>query len=134
MHLIGHGVDLIECDRIAHMIDRHGQRFLERVYTEGERHYCQSKSRSIEHYAGRFAAKEAILKALAVGWRGGVAWTDMDIRRTTSGSPEVALTGHTLQIATRMGVTTVQISITHTQHYAMASAVAVGDPLKADES
>lgn len=91
MAIVGHGIDAAEVARIGAMIDRHGERFLSRCFTAGERAYADASKRRVEHYAARFAAKEAILKCLGTGWSRGVAWTDAEVVREPSGKPGVAL-------------------------------------------
>ena len=93
MSIIGIGTDIVECLRIAQMIERHGELFITRVYTPHEIEYCQSRRLGTQHFAGRWAAKEAVLKALGTGWRRGISWRDVEIRNLQSGSPSVALYG-----------------------------------------
>ena len=93
MNIIGIGTDIVECLRIAQMIERHGELFINRVYTPHEIQYCQSRKQATQHYAGRWAAKEAILKALGTGWRRGISWRDIEIRNEPGGSPIVAMRG-----------------------------------------
>lgn len=123
MNVVAHGLDLVETRRIAELIDRHGQRFLDRVFTAGEQAYCHRHKRSLEHLAGRFAAKEAVLKVLGTGWRGGVAWTDIEIANAPSGEPAVALTGMCAELAQRRGITQTLVSISHIASHAVASAI-----------
>ena len=80
MEIVGIGTDIVECVRIARMIERHGELFLTRVYTDREIRYCRARRRATEHFAGRWAAKEAVLKCLGSGWRKGLCWTDMEVR------------------------------------------------------
>jgi holo-[acyl-carrier protein] synthase len=127
MNTIGHGVDLVLIGRIAQTFERHGDRFLQRVFTPAEASYCMANKRKTEHLAGRFAAKEAILKALGIGWRGSIAWTDMEIVNNAYGQPEVSLAGATLERAAQLGVSKVLVSISHTEEAAMASAIALGE-------
>ena len=89
-HIIGIGTDITECLRIARMIERHGELFISRVYTPEEIRYCQSRQQATQHFTGRWAAKEAILKALGTGWRRGISWRDMEIRNEPGGKPVVA--------------------------------------------
>jgi holo-[acyl-carrier protein] synthase len=124
--IIGHGIDIVECDRIRKLVERYGERFLERIFTENERRYCLGRKRQWEHLAGRFAAKEAILKVVGTGWRGQIAWTDMDIVRDQAGKPEVLLTGETKAICEKVGIKQILLSISHTEHYATASAIGIG--------
>ncbi len=127
MKLIAHGIDLIECDRIQDVWNQHPDRFIARILTPAEREYCLRKKNPLPHIAGRFAAKEAIMKVLGTGWRGQISWTDIEILNDQAGQPHVELTGHCRQVADERGMTRVLISITHTQNYAAASAIAVGD-------
>lgn len=127
MRIIGQGMDLIETQRIDRIRQEHPDRFLDRILTPGERAYCERRKFPLPHIAGRFAAKEAILKALGTGWRGQIAWTDIEILNDDAGKPHVALSGHTEVVARRLGVSRILLSITHTEHYAAASAIAVGE-------
>ena len=128
MEIIAHGVDLIDCPRLAESLRRHGQRFLERVFTPAELDYCLAKRRHLEHLAGRFAAKEAVLKVLGTGWRGGVNWMDIEVRNAPSGQPLVSLRGESGRIAEALGIRRVLISISHTSSHAVASAIGVSGP------
>lgn len=124
MPILGHGIDIVETARIRKLVDDHGERFLERVFTPLEQEYCARNSkRRFEHLAGRFAAKEAVLKVLGTGWRGGIAWTDVEIRPEPSGQPKVHLTGESLRIATRLGISRWHVSISHIETHATASAI-----------
>ena len=127
MRLIGHGIDLVEVERIRDAIERHGDRFLRRIYTPGEQAQAGDGPLRIQFLAGRFAAKEAVMKALGTGWARGVAWTDLDVRRLPSGRPEVALSGKCQAIAADLGVAQWEMSITHTAGHAAASALATGE-------
>ena len=124
MSILGHGIDLVEVDRIAQMLTTHGQHFLDRCYTPAEQAYCLPNKRRLEHLAGRFAAKEAILKALGTGWRSGIAWTDMEILADPLGKPTLTLTGQSARFAQQLGITRWHLSITHVRTHAMASAIA----------
>ena len=125
--IVGHGIDLIEIHRIREMVRRHGDHFLSRVFTHAELEYCaKSPKRYFEHLAGRFAAKEAVLKALGTGWSGGIAWTDIQILANHAGRPEVQLNGHCSELANKLGVSSWQLSISHISTHATASAIAVG--------
>jgi holo-[acyl-carrier protein] synthase len=124
MPIVGHGIDIVETSRIRQMVAEHGQRFLDRCFTPLEQAYCsKSIKRHIEHLAGRFAAKEAVLKVLGTGWRGGIAWTDIEVRPELSGQPKIVLTGECLRIATRLGISRWHISISHIETHATASAI-----------
>ncbi len=125
MAIVGHGIDLVENSRIAAMLDHHGDRFTERCFTVTERSYADhGQRRRAERYAVRFAAKEAVLKALGTGWSDGIAWTDMEILRLPSGEPRLLLTGRAAEIARGMGVTRWWLSMSHTDSHSIASAIA----------
>lgn len=126
MSILGHGIDLAECGRIARMVESHGERFLDRVLTPAEQELTRPLRNPIPFIAGRWAAKEAILKLIGTGWRGRIAWTDMEILPDELGQPHVTLTGETARIATEKGITSVLLSITHTRNHAAASAIGVG--------
>lgn len=126
MRIIGHGIDLTSTQRIARMVAEHGEQFLTRVFSERELAYALGRKRRDEHLAARFAAKEAVLKALGTGWSGGIGWTDVEVTLQPSGAPGVQLHGKALEIASSMGVTSWLLSLTHTDDMAMASAIAVG--------
>ena len=124
MAILGHGVDIVETARIRRMAEQHGKHFLDRVFTAGEQEYCsRSQKRSFEHLAGRFAAKEAVLKVLGTGWSGGIAWTDIEVIRQPSGQPTVKLSGECLRLATELGIIRWHLSISHIETHAMASAI-----------
>src|SRR5438270_3878196 len=89
MEILGIGTDIVECLRIGRMIEQHGELFLRRVYTEREICWCQARKHATEHFAGRWAAKEAVLKCLGSGWRRGLSWTDVEIRNDPAGQPHV---------------------------------------------
>lgn len=125
MEIVAHGIDLVDCPRIEKMLQQHGQRFTERVFTAGERAYAEANKNSVEKLAGRFAAKEAILKLMGTGWRGKIAWTDIEIINNPAGRPEVNLCGEVRKIADKLGIKHISISITHTANFAIASAVAL---------
>jgi len=125
MEIIAHGIDLVDFPRIEGMIERHGDRFLNRVFTTVEQRYARDHRNSVEKYAGRFAAKEAILKLVGTGWRGKIAWTDVEVVNDPAGRPEVRLSGEVKEIAEKLGIRQISISITHTANFAIASAVAL---------
>jgi holo-[acyl-carrier protein] synthase len=128
MRIIGHGIDIVDTARIARMLEDHSDRFLRRCFTAEEQAYANANpSRQLEHLAGRFAAKEAILKVLGTGWSGGISWTDAEILREASGKPFVKLTGRCQEIAQELGITQWWISISHISTHAMASAIGVGE-------
>lgn len=121
--IVGVGVDIVEIDRIKRSIAEHGDRFLERVFTQRERDDAGDGPRRDEHLAARFAAKEAALKAIGTGWSKGVAWTDAEIRREASGKPTLHFSGRALEIATDLGADTFHVSLSHTESTAIAYAV-----------
>ncbi|MCP4612871.1 MAG: holo-[acyl-carrier-protein] synthase [Planctomycetes bacterium] len=125
MEIVAHGIDLVDCPRIEAMVERHGRRFIERVFTASEQAYAEANKNGIEKLAGRFAAKEAILKLMGTGWRGKIAWTDVEVINNSSGQPEVTLSGEVEKIAGKLGIKHISISITHTANFAIASAVAL---------
>jgi len=125
MNVIAHGVDFVETERIAQIVARHGQRLVDRVFTAAEQAYCRGRAREWEHLAGRFASKEAVLKALGTGWRGGIAWTDIEVTNEPSGRPVVSLSGRCSEIARELGIGRILISISHIDTHAMASAIAL---------
>lgn len=113
--ITGIGIDVVQNDRIRHSIERFGDRFLNRVYTEGEIQYCNASAVSAIHFAARFAVKEAAFKALGTGWAEGVTWKDVEVVRLPSGKPEVHLHGEALARATSAGATRFHISLSHDQ-------------------
>lgn len=131
MKVIGIGTDIIECLRIAQMIERHGELFINRVYTPHEINYCNSRKQATQHFAGRWAAKEAILKALGTGWRKGISWRDIEVRNDTLGKPVVGLRGGAAELVEKFGITEMQVSISHCRSHAMAYALALGTEEKA---
>ena len=118
--VVGIGTDLAEISRVARSIERFGERFLQRVYTPGEIAYCQSKKNFAESYAARFAAKEAGAKALGTGISHGVSWQEFEVLRARSGKPSMVLHGRARELADRLGVTGIALSITHSRDTAMA--------------
>ena len=127
MKIVAHGIDLVDCPRIEQMIKRHGERFLKRVFTATEQAYAEANKNGTDKLAGRFAAKEAILKLMGTGWRGKIAWTDIEIANNPSGQPEVTLSGEVKKLAERLGIKHISVSITHTANFAIASAVALSE-------
>ena len=125
MNILGIGTDIIEVPRIGKMIEQHGELFLHRVYTEREIRYCQARKHAIEHFAGRWAAKEAILKAIGTGWARGICWTDMEIRRDASSGPKVLVRGGARDAAIARGIGEILVSISHCRTYATATAIAM---------
>ena len=130
--IIGIGADLAEVGRIGEAIERHGERFLRRVFTPLEIDYCQSHRNAVERFAARFAAKEAAMKALGAGWRRGIRWHDIEVANANSGKPGLNLTGKALEIYRGLGGTRVLLSLTHTENYALAHVIIEGDRSSGD--
>jgi len=126
--ILGTGIDLAEVDRIREAVEKYGRRFLERVFTEQEIAYVESKANRYERYAARFAAKEAGMKALGTGWRRGVQWKDFEVRNQRSGRPMLLLHGVAAEVARSMGVERIQLSLTHTAAVAQAFVILEGGP------
>lgn len=125
--VVGHGIDVVEIPRLAGMLSRHGDRFIERVFTPAEREYCRGKKREMEHLAGRFAAKEAVLKVLGTGWSGKIAWQDIEVTNNPAGQPSVTLTGESARVAADLKIRRILISISHTGSWAAASAIGLDE-------
>lgn len=123
MSVLGVGVDLVECARIEHSLERFGERFLHRIFTEGEIAYAQSMKFPARHLAARFAAKEALSKAFGTGIGKAMGWKDIDVHRKASGEPFVVLQRGAKQLASDRGVAKVWITLSHTDHHAMAVIV-----------
>lgn len=121
--IISIGIDIIEVARIREVLLR-TPRFAQRVFTVAERAYCDSHGAvAAQHYAARFAAKEAALKALQTGWRGGITWQDVEILARETGAPYLVITGQALELLTKYGVTSTHLSISHTTDHAIAQVV-----------
>lgn len=121
--IVGLGVDIIEIERIAEVLERHGERFLSRVYLPQEIVYCSRKRNSAESFAARFAAKEAAAKALGTGIHAGVTWRDIEVVRETSGRPSLRFYGRAAAIADKLGVRRFAVSLTHSRTEAMAQVL-----------
>lgn len=126
MNVIGIGTDIVECLRIAQMIERHGELFIDRVYTAAEIEYCRSRKQATQHFAGRWAAKEAILKAIGTGWRRGISWRDIEVRNEAGGKPTVALRGGARDVVEQLGAGEILVTISHCRSHATAFAIALG--------
>jgi holo-[acyl-carrier protein] synthase len=121
--IVGMGVDLAEVHRIREAIERHGRRFVERIYTPAEIAYVERKANRYERYAARFAAKEAGMKAIGTGWKRGVRWQDFEVANLASGRPTLKLHGVAAQIANGLGVRNITLSLTHTAAQGMAVVI-----------
>jgi holo-[acyl-carrier protein] synthase len=125
MHVVGIGTDIVECLRIAQMIERHGELFIGRVYTPHEIEYCSVRKAATQHYAGRWAAKEAVLKAIGTGWVRGISWRDVEVVNDDAGRPSIRLSGGAQEVCQRNGIGRVLISISHCRCHATAYALAM---------
>lgn len=125
MKIIAHGIDLVDFPRIEDMLAKHGERFLDRVFTPREQADAEETRNRVEKLAGRFAAKEAVLKLIGTGWRGEIAWTDIEVINNPLGQPQVNISGEVKRIADELQIEQITISITHTANFAIASAVAL---------
>ena len=121
--IVGTGIDIAEVPRIRKSIERFGERFLHRVFTPGERRYCDSKANRVERYAARFAAKEAAMKALGTGWNHGVRWRDCEVVRMPGARPTIQFHGKAGQFAANLGMKNAALSLTHTKDQAMAQVI-----------
>jgi holo-[acyl-carrier protein] synthase len=124
MAIVGTGIDIVECLRIAQMIERHGELFIARVYTDAEIEYCTARKAATQHYSGRWAAKEAVLKALGTGWRRGISWRDIEIRNDRKGAPTVNLRAGARDVMEKAGIRRLHVSISHCRSFAVAHVVA----------
>ena len=127
MNPFGIGTDLVEVARIAKAIERQGDAFLRKVFTADEREYCETRGNTAVHYAARFAAKEAVAKALGTGIGAQAGWLDLEVVRQESGAPTIRLSGNALEFAESQRITRILISLTHTRDHAAAHAIAVRD-------
>jgi holo-[acyl-carrier protein] synthase len=123
--IVAMGMDLVQIERVQQVLDRRGQRFLERVFTPGEVAYCEARRERVTHYAGRFAVKEAVMKVLGTGWARGVRWRDIEVARRPGEAPRVVLHGRAAEIARERGIAEVHVTITHDA--GLAAAVAIGE-------
>ena len=123
--IVGLGTDIIEIVRIGQMIERHGELFLNRIYTEEEVRYCSRRKESYQHFAGRWAAKEAVMKALGTGFIRGIRWQDIGVYSQKSGRPIVQLKGGAADLSEKMGIEEILLTISHCRTYATATAIAI---------
>ena len=121
--IFGIGIDVVETTRIADAILRHGNRFIEKIYQPAEAEYCRSMKDPGPHFAARFAAKEAVSKAFGVGFAGQFDWKDIEVRRKASGEPFIVLHAGAAELAKRLEIETVLVSLSHSAHHAVANAV-----------
>lgn len=121
--IVGLGTDIVEIVRIGRIIERHGDHFLTRVFTDGEIRYCQQRKEYLQHYAGRWAAKEAVMKVLGTGFVRGIGWKDIEVTVHPSGQPQIVLHGGVRDFARELGIESVLVSISHCRSYATATAI-----------
>lgn len=124
--IVGLGTDIVEVVRIGRLIEKHGDLFLHRIYTEDEIRYCQRRREYLQHYAGRWAAKEAVMKVLGTGLTQHVSWKDIEVTSASSGQPGILLHGPVRDVAKSLGLERVLITISHCRAYATATAVGWG--------
>jgi holo-[acyl-carrier protein] synthase len=121
--IVGTGIDIAEVSRIRDSIGRFGERFVRRVFTEGEIRYCDAKANRTERYAARFAAKEAAMKALGTGWNHGIRWRDIEVVRQPGSRPTIVFHGKAAEVAARLGAKNVALSLSHTADTAIAQVI-----------
>ncbi|XHR27728.1 MAG: holo-ACP synthase [Chthoniobacteraceae bacterium] len=126
VEILGTGIDLVENARIAASIEKFGDRFLRRIFTEDEIAYCAAYPNPVPHYAARFAAKEAVSKAFGTGIGKALGWKEIEVWRNEVGAPFIRLLAGGLELANQRGVTQIHVSLTHTDAYAAANALLVG--------
>ena len=127
MQIIAQGIDIVVCERVGRIWRDHGEAFLRRIYTPAEQDYCVNCKTPVLRLAGRFAAKEAVLKALGTGWRGGIEFRDIETLPDPLGKPLVVLYRKTADLARTLGIDHILVSISHAGEYAVASAIAIGE-------
>ena len=121
--IVGTGIDIVEVPRVGEAIERFGERFLQRIFTDAERKYCDSKANRVERYAARFAAKEAAMKALGTGWNHGVRWRDIEVHRHPGKRPTILFHGVAAQFAAHLCASNIALSLSHTPEQAIASVI-----------
>lgn len=124
--VIGVGTDIVAVSRVARMLEKHDQDFLDRVFTRSESEYCGQHKASAQHFAGRWAAKEAALKALGTGWARGIQWTDIEVTNLPGGAPVIQLHSEAAARAAELGILMLHVSISHCEEFAVAFVVAHG--------
>jgi holo-[acyl-carrier protein] synthase len=121
--IIGTGVDLVEIDRFRKVIERLKDRFILRVFTANEQQFCNEHRDPVPHFAVRFAAKEALFKALGTGWAKGVTWLDVEVRRERQDAPTMVLRGEAQRLSSSMGASKVHLSLSHSDQWAIATVI-----------
>jgi len=130
MNIIGHGIDIVEINQIQKIINRSGERFEKQFLTDAEQDTAKKNSKRVQYLAGRFAAKEAILKALGTGWSNGISFLDIEIQRLPTGQPSATLHARCKELAQELGISEWLISISHSESYAIASVISIGSDSK----
>lgn len=125
--ILGIGTDVIEVKRVGGVAQRHGERFLRRIFTDNEIAYCSARKNAALHYAGRFAAKEAAFKAMGRGWGGDIGWKDVEVTNMPSGAPQISFHGKALETVNEMKMTRAFVSISHVEELATAIVVIEGE-------
>ena len=128
MSIKGIGTDIVKISRVEELISRYGDRFLKRLFLPAEINYCQPKKRPAIHFAARFAAKEAMLKALGTGLSQGISWKDMEVCRQSGAAPEFSFSGRVAELCRERGITSSMISLSHEHEFALAFIIIIGDP------
>lgn len=121
--IVATGIDIVEISRMQEVFARRGERFRARVFTEAEIEYCESRASKSESYAARFAAKEAVMKALGTGWAEGIAWRDIEVVRASTGAPQLRLSGRALERFDEIGARKAHLSLTHSRDIAIAQVI-----------
>jgi holo-[acyl-carrier protein] synthase len=121
--IVGIGVDIVDINRLRRAVERQGERFIRRIYTEGERDYCRAHSDPAPCFAARFAAKEALFKALRTGWTQGVTWLDVEVRRDERGAPSLMLSGRAGDLSQELGTRAIHVSLAHSDEAAIALVI-----------
>jgi holo-[acyl-carrier protein] synthase len=121
--IVGIGVDIVDIRRVRRVLEKQADRFLRRVYSLGEQDYCRAHHDPAPYFAARFAAKEALFKALGTGWAQGVTWQDAEVQRDEKGAPRMSLGGRALEVSTELGARTIHLSLSHSEDAAMAVVI-----------
>ncbi len=124
--ILGIGIDLVKSDRVKSAVEKWGKRFLNRIFTPTEQAYAFAHKIPYLHLAGRFAVKEAVLKALGTGWNSGIRWTEINVINEPVGKPQVEISGNVKKLMDKLGVKKIQVSISHDSDYSIAQVVLIG--------
>ncbi len=121
--IVGVGIDIVDIGRMRQALGRQGERFVSRVYSEGEQAYCRAHRDPVPYFASRFAAKEALFKALGTGWAQGITWHDAEVQKADSGAPRLVLAGRAEEISRSLGTRNIHISLSHSEEAAIALVI-----------